>query len=177
MKKRRRSSFQELDKLFRALGLYQQQQAERTYYGGQAEFQETQNDNENLAKELLPILKKYLDEDLIEQLEDKEVNNPFKNWFAPPPNYMDHWNNWLKNANKFYAPHLNPFTGFNPFTGETEELDDLISELAYNIRRRQRKTEAKGGTMTEKEIDPIIDEFKADLIDYLKEEEEEEASN
>src|SRR5262245_60394765 len=95
---REKSSASKMARLIVGANLYGLQQWERTVLGGREEFEDVKEENTEIVDDMLPIIEKALDEDLLEDLDDAErfVRKYVRAWSTPYMWWLDPlaWRRW-----------------------------------------------------------------------------------
>lgn len=144
------------NKLSYAFALYVRQQSERLFFGGKAEYDEIAAENKALAKEVLPILEKHLDEDLVDELDHMQDDYSI--------NFVKAWSN--------LANFWTPFAGFMPGLGRRSlpprfsgvEVNRILADFTMDLNNRRKRDSKK---FSAQDLQDMIKDLEKDLKETL----------
>jgi hypothetical protein len=155
------------NKLSYAFALYVRQQNERVFFGGTPGYNEVCDENSELAKEVLPILERHLDEDLVQEL--NHVHDDYSVGFARA---WSHMANFWTAPGQFPAPFSGTF-GFGPpynrrrdvpsrYSGA--EVNKVIADFTIDLNNRRTRDTKK---FTQRDLQTMMRDLEKDLQKLL----------
>jgi hypothetical protein len=138
-----------------AFALYMRQQHERLVFGGRSDHNDIAEENRTLAKEILPILERHLDEDLVD-----ELNQPHDDYSV---NFARAWNNFFSfwNFPSPFAAGMPVSPGRRmPSRYASIELNRIMGDFAVDLNSRRKRDSKK---FTPAELKDMLAELEKDL--------------
>ena len=160
MSKRRELS-RDFDRLMAATTMFATQELERTTLGNDQDYDDAKEETHQVVSDVLDIVEKSLDEDLLERLDRGEyprVAGGLGCW----PRYR-YWTGLWPYSYRYKTYVGRPRAVKTTRTEESGMLDQIIQDFRSDIESKLKKARREERAISDKELEESLNDLKEDL--------------
>jgi hypothetical protein len=159
----------DLDRLVAATTMFVRQQTERATYGDDDDYDDAKEDSHTVVDQVLDTLEKNLDEDFVEQLDRGDyprTASVYGCWPRLPSWYSGwpYWNYYGSNRGRVTRRYRRGVATGPGTTGRTHDmLDEILDDFRADFEDRLRNARREDRAVSEAELDDALQALRQDL--------------
>jgi hypothetical protein len=160
---KQRDLSRDFDRLMAATTMFAKQEMDRTVLGSDQDYDDAKEETHQVVSDVLDIVERSLDEDLLERLDRGEYPRSMSGW-----GYWPRYRAWTS-----YWPY---FYGYKPSvvrrhavrtvrtrTEDGDMLNQIIEDFRSDIEAKLKKARRDDRAITDQELDESLKDLKEDL--------------
>lgn len=163
----------DLDRLVAATTMFARQQTERATFGDDEDYEDARDDSHRVVVQVLDTIEKHLDEDFVEQLERGDYPRTASSVGCWPrmPEWRSSYYGWPYSS--YYWPYSTQYSvkrgrvaTHRPGRGPGKDhdmLDEILEDFRADLEDRLRNARREDRTMSDAELEEAISDLRQDL--------------